>query len=43
MAKLYVYECPVHGEFEFTEPLEEKPPKCPECGKPMRLIAVLEE
>jgi len=42
LTKVYVYECPVHGEFEFLE-LPESPPKCPECGRQIRLIAVLEE
>jgi hypothetical protein len=41
--KVYVYECLLHGEFEFTEPLEEKPPKCPECGRLMRFVTVYEE
>jgi hypothetical protein len=43
MARVQVYECEVHGEFEYVEPLEEIPPKCPVCKKPMQYITTYEE
>lgn len=39
MPKIDVFECDVHGEFEFVndEYVRTNPP-CPECGKPMRYV-----
>jgi Zn finger protein HypA/HybF involved in hydrogenase expression len=31
--KVYVYNCEFHGEFEFTEEVEEA--HCPKCGAKM--------
>jgi len=44
LPRVQVYECDYCGEeYEYLEPLEETPPKCPKCGRQLRYITTYEE
>ncbi len=35
---IYVYVCPVHGQFDRLQPLGGVPPLCPQCGQQSRRV-----
>ena len=35
----YLYECPIHGEFEYEHPITEELDYCPHCEEPGELIS----
>jgi len=42
MPKVDVYDCDVHGEYEYVDYVG-PPPRCPECGKIMKYVATYQE